>query len=336
LNAKISGGKRKGLEAVSDSHGVIAAVAIDQRSALRTLFARALGIAPENVHAEKLIQFKEAVSRILTPHASAILLDPEYGLSASRQRAKSAGLLLAYEKTGYDKKVPGRLPSLLEYWSVPRLVEAGADCVKVLLYYSNYSSMEINETKQALVMQVGAECAAADIPFFLELVSYAEGLEEKSIEFARVKPAVVTAGMAEFSKPRYRVDVLKVGIPVNLVHVENSPAGAETLYTRQEAKRHFLQAAQASGVPFLYLSEGVSNATFQFGLELAAEAGAPFSGVLCGRATWKDGVTVLVESGMAALEAWLGREGVRSIENINRLVQFATPWFAFHRASAAG
>jgi tagatose 1,6-diphosphate aldolase len=336
LNAKISGGKRKGLEAVSDSHGVIAAVAIDQRSALRTLFARALGIAPENVHAEKLIQFKEAVSRILTPHASAILLDPEYGLSASRQRAKSAGLLLAYEKTGYDKKVPGRLPSLLEYWSVPRLVEAGADCVKVLLYYSNYSSMEINETKQALVMQVGAECAAADIPFFLELVSYAEGLEEKSIEFARVKPAVVTAGMAEFSKPRYRVDVLKVSIPVNLVHVENSPAGAEILYTRQEAKRHFLQAAEASGVPFLYLSEGVSNATFQFGLELAAEAGAPFSGVLCGRATWKDGVTVLVESGMAALEAWLGREGVRNIENINRLLQFATPWFAFHRASAAG
>jgi tagatose 1,6-diphosphate aldolase len=336
LNAKISGGKRKGLEAVCDSHGVIAAVAIDQRSALRTLFARALGIAPENVHAEKLIQFKEAVSRILTPHASAILLDPEYGLSASRQRAKSAGLLLAYEKTGYDKKVPGRLPSLLEYWSVPRLVEAGADCVKVLLYYSNYSSMEINETKQALVMQVGAECAAADIPFFLELVSYAEGLEEKSIEFARVKPAVVTAGMAEFSKPRYRVDVLKVGIPVNLVHVENSPAGAETLYTRQEAKRYFLEAAEASGVPFLYLSEGVSNATFQFGLELAAEAGAPFSGVLCGRATWKDGVTVLVESGMAALEAWLGREGVRNIENINRLVQFATPWFAFHRASAAG
>jgi tagatose 1,6-diphosphate aldolase len=232
--------------------------------------------------------------------------------------------------------VPGRLPSLLEYWSVPRLVEAGADCVKVLLYYSNYSSMEINETKQALVMQVGAECAAADIPFFLELVSYAEGLEEKSIEFARVKPAVVTAGMAEFSKPRYRVDVLKVSIPVNLVHVENSPAGAETLYTRQEAKRYFLEAAEASGVPFLYLSEGVSNATFQFGLELAAEAGAPFSGVLCGRATWKDGVTVLVESGMAALEAWLGREGVRNIENINRLVQFATPWFAFHRASAAG
>jgi len=296
-----------------------------------------MGIEPENVPAESLIQFKEAVSRILTPHVSAILLDPEYGLSATRQRAKSAGLLLAYEKTGYDKKVPGRLPSLLEHWSARRLVEAGADCVKVLLYYSNLSSSEINEIKQAFVERVGAECAAADIPFFLELVSYAEGLEEKSIEFARVRPAVVTAGVAEFSKARYRVDVLKVGVPVDLAHVEQSPeAGEEILYTRQQAKEHFLQAAEIAGVPFLYLSEGVSNETFQFGLELAAEAGATFSGVLCGRATWKDGVVVLVERGMAALEDWLGREGVRNIENINRHLNTATPWFAFHRVSAAG
>jgi tagatose 1,6-diphosphate aldolase len=337
LGEKISAGKRRGLEAVSDSNGVIAAVAIDQRSALRSLFARSMGIAPENVPAEKLVQFKEAVSRILTPHASAILLDPEYGLPASRQRAKNAGLLLAYEKTGYDKNVPGRLPSLLDHWSVPRLVEAGADCIKLLLYYSNSSSPEINETKQALVTGVGAECAAADVPFFLELVSYAEGFQEKSIEFARVKPSIVIAGMAEFSNPRYRVDVLKVGVPVDLAHVESSPSAAgEILHTRQEAKALFLQAAEVARVPFLYLSEGVSNATFQFGLQLAAEAGAPFSGVLCGRATWKDGVPVLVERGMAALEDWLAQEGVRNIENINRQLLAATPWFAFHRVSAAG
>jgi tagatose 1,6-diphosphate aldolase len=337
LKEKISGGKRKGLEAVSDSRGVIAALAIDQRSALRSLFARSMGVEQENVPAEKLIQFKEAVSRILTPHASAILLDPEYGLPAARQRAKNVGLLLAYEQTGYDKKVPGRLPRLLDRWSVQRLVEAGADCVKVLLYYSHTSSLELNLIKQALVERVGAECVTADIPFFLELVSYAEGLEEKSIEFARVKPAVVVAGMAEFSKPPYRVDVLKVGVPVDLAYVEESPsAAAEVLYTRQEAKRYFLQAAEVASVPFLYLSEGVSNATFQFGLELAAEAGAAFSGVLCGRATWKEGVAVLVESGMTALEDWLGQEGVRNIENINRHLLAATPWFAVHRVSASG
>jgi tagatose 1,6-diphosphate aldolase len=337
MSKHISAGKRRGLEAVADARGIIAAVAIDQRSALRSLFARSMGIEPENVPAERLIQFKEAVSRILTPHASAILLDPEYGLPAARQRAKSAGLLLAYEKTGYDQKVSGRLPNLLDHWSVARLAEAGADSVKLLLYYSSFSSTEVNDIKHAFVQRVGAECAAKDMPFFLELVSYAEGMEDKGIDFARTKPAVVVAGIAEFSKPGYHVDVLKVGVPVDLAYVEESPAAsAEILYTRQQAKEHFLRASEVAGVPFLYLSEGVSNETFQFGLELAADAGATFSGVLCGRATWKDGVAVFAERGMAALEDWLAQEGVRNIENINQHLDAATPWFAFHRMSAAG
>jgi tagatose 1,6-diphosphate aldolase len=118
--SRLTVGKQKGLEAVRASRGVIAAVAIDQRSALRSLFARSMGIEPENVAAERLIEFKQAVSSILTPHASAILLDPEYGLPAARLRSKMAGLLLAYEKTGYDKKRRGRLPSLLDHWSVAR------------------------------------------------------------------------------------------------------------------------------------------------------------------------------------------------------------------------
>ena len=73
---------------------------------------------------------------MLTKHASAILLDPEWGLRRSKRRAKGSGLLLAYEKTGYDKALPGRLPDLLDLWSVQRLKEAGADCIKILLYYS--------------------------------------------------------------------------------------------------------------------------------------------------------------------------------------------------------
>ena len=87
---------------------MIAALAIDQRGAMRRLFAKAMGVESASVPAEMLVTFKEAVSRILTPHASAILLDAEYGLPAAKQRAKSAGLLLAYEQTGYDKRVRGR------------------------------------------------------------------------------------------------------------------------------------------------------------------------------------------------------------------------------------
>jgi len=329
MGARGSGGKKRGMEAVSDARGVIAALAIDQRQAMRSLFAAAMGVDAASVPGEKLIQYKEAVSRSLTRYASAILLDPEYGLPAAKQRAATAGLLLAYEQTGYDAKVPGRMPRLLEGWSVERLAEAGADSVKLLLYYSTRSGAAINETKYALVEKVGADCAAADIPFFLELVSFAEGLEEKGVQFARVKPEEVAGGMREFSKPRYQVDVLKVGVPVNLAYVEGSPvAGGEILYRRAEAIAQYRRAAEATHLPFIYLSEGVSNEAFQFALELAAEAGVKFSGVLCGRATWKDGVAVLVKKGEKALEDWLGGTGASNIQNVNRRLGSATPWFA--------
>jgi tagatose 1,6-diphosphate aldolase len=328
MTSSLSSGKQKGLQAVADSCGIIAALAIDQRSALQTLFARAMGVAAADVPGENLSQFKEEVSSILTPHASAILLDPEYGLPAAAKRATNAGLLLAYEQTGYDKKVPGRLPRLLDQWSVQRLVEAGANAVKLLLYYSSRSPAEINEFKYAFVEKVGAECAASDVPFFLELVSYAENMDEKSIEFARIKHEVVAAGMSEFSKPRYRVDVLKVGMPVNLSFVEGSPSSdGAILHSREQAKQYFLSAAACASIPFIYLSEGVSNDAFRFGLELAAEAGVGFSGVLCGRATWKDGVEIFVKQGPHALQDWLGREGVRNIENVNECLGSARPWF---------
>src|ERR1700760_1248032 len=210
MNSAESSGKQKGLEILANARGVIAALAIDQRGAMRSLFARAMNADAANIPAEKLIEFKEAVSTILTPYASSILLDPEVGLPAAKLRAKTAGLLLAYEQTGYDKNVPGRLPRLLEGWSVQKLIEAGANGVKLLLYYSNASAPEILAQKNAFVEKVGAECAAAAVPFFLELVSYREEMDEKSLEFARLKHEIVAAGIQEYSKPQYRVDILKV------------------------------------------------------------------------------------------------------------------------------
>ncbi len=198
MKQAITTGKRKGLEAVADARGVIAALAIDQHGALRSLFAKAMDTEANTVPAEKLVVFKEAVSRILTPHASAILLDPECGLPAAQQRAKSAGLLLAYEQTGYDKEIRGRMPRLMRGWTVQRLIEAAADSVKLLLYYSTLSSGEINEARHDFVRHLGAECGDADIPFFLELVSYGEGRDDASVEFAVVKPEVVARAWRSF------------------------------------------------------------------------------------------------------------------------------------------
>jgi tagatose 1,6-diphosphate aldolase len=331
----ISPEKQKRLKALSDQRGIIGALAIDQRSALRKLFAKSMNVLPQDVPERMLVEYKSHVSEILTPHASAILLDPEYGLPAAVLRDKSAGLLLAYEKTGYEAKVPGRMPNLLNGFTVERLKNEGADAVKVLLYYSPASAPEINAKKHDFVEQVGAECQAADVPFFLELVSYHDEMDEKGPQFARMKPDVVTRSVEEFCKARYAVDVLKVGVPVNMRFVESaSVARGDALYSRADAAAYFRRASDASLLPFIYLSEGVSNELFSDALELAAEAGSAFSGVLCGRATWQDGVPIFVKSGGEALEEWLTSTGTQNIERVNARLAAAHPWE--EKLSAAG
>src|SRR5215472_5291712 len=221
---KIGPGKQKGLEAVSDSRGVIAAAAMDQRGSLKSAIAKDKGVDKSAVTPPMLEEFKAAVVRVLTPYASAILLDPEYGLPAARIRAKNAGLLLAYENSGYDNTKPGRLPDLLDHCSVRRLVDDGADCIKILLYYTPFDPADINDVKQAWVERIGGECVAADVPFFLELVGYEEGVDEKGPAFAKKKPEVVIRSMEEFSKPQYAVDVLKVEVPVTMAYVQGTKA----------------------------------------------------------------------------------------------------------------
>jgi tagatose 1,6-diphosphate aldolase len=329
---KITPGKLAGMKAVSDSRGVIAAAAMDQRGSLK----KALAKDNPNVGDREMEEFKALVTEVLTKHASAILLDPEWGLPASKRRASDAGLLLAYEKTGYDTTGPGRLPDLLDEWSVRRLKEAGADCIKILLYYTPFDPKDVNDKKHAWVERIGDECRANDIPFFLEFVGYEDGADEKSPEFSKKKPEVVTGSMAEFTKDRYGVDVMKVEVPINMKYVEGARAfGGQKVYSKQEAMDHFRRAADVATKPFIYLSAGVSNAEFTESLELAAEAGTRFSGVLCGRATWKDGIAVYAKEGGQAFRAWLESEGVKNINNVNDHLKPARPWFEFYGATSA-
>ena len=333
---KMTPGKKKGLKAVSNERGVIAAAAMDQRGSLKSAIAKDKGIDKKDVTPQMMSEFKTAVTRILTPYASAILLDPEYGLEAAKERAKNAGLLLAYENSGYDNTQPGRLPDLLDDWSVWRLERAGADCIKILLYYTPFDSSKINEIKHAWVERIGAECMAADVPFFLEFVGYEENGDEKGLEFAKKKPQVVAGSMEEFSKPQYGVDVLKVEVPVNMAFVKGTKAcKGESAYTRDEAKEYFRKAAAVAKKPFIYLSAGVSNDVFAETLDLASESGVNFSGVLCGRATWKDGMPIYAKQGIKALEDWLQNEGVKNIKNVNDRLGAAKPWFGFYGASSA-
>jgi len=309
--------KQEKLKRLCDKNEIIGALAIDQRGALR----RMLG---EDTPVEQLETFKVLVSKYLTKYASSILLDPELGWKAAEARDKNAGLLVAYEKTGYDKTVPGRYPDLVENVSVQRLKANVADAVKVLLYIDVDEDRAVNDVKEAFIERIASECKAEDMPFFLELVSYdAKVTDEK--EYAKLKPRKVIEAMKLYSQERFGVDVLKVEVPVNMKYVEGF-AENEVLYTKEEATAFYKEQSDATSLPFIFLSAGVSAQLFQDTLHFAKESGSTFNGVLCGRATWTGATKAYQEGGEAATIKWLETIGKQNIVELDAVLQeTATP-----------
>ena len=309
--------KQEKLKRLCDKNGIIGALAIDQRGALR----RMLG---EDTPVDQLETFKVLVSKYLTKYASSILLDPELGWKAAEARDKNAGLLVAYEKTGYDKTVPGRYPDLVENVSIQRLKANGADAVKVLLYIDVDEDRAVNDVKEAFIERIASECKAEDMPFFLELVSYdAKVTDEK--EYAKLKPRKVIEAMKLYSQERFGVDVLKVEVPVNMKYVEGF-AENEVLYTKEEAAAFYKEQSDATSLPFIFLSAGVSAQLFQDTLRFAKESGSTFNGVLCGRATWAGATKAYQEGGEAATIKWLETIGKQNIVELDAVLQeTATP-----------
>ncbi|MFP4005958.1 MAG: tagatose 1,6-diphosphate aldolase [Candidatus Hadarchaeia archaeon] len=336
---KISETKLERMNKISDERGVIKAAAMDQRGSLVKRLSDAMDIPKNDVSDEMMEEFKEAVSEALTPYASAILLDPEWGLPGAEAKAKSAGLIVSYEKSSaskdygeiYSHRLPGKIAELIPDWNVRKSIQKGADAVKMLIYYNPQEKSIYNRAKKAMVERVGAECAQHKIPFFLEFLGYDPGGGDWKNDpgLARKKPKIVKKSIEEFSKDRYMVDVLKVEFPVNMKFVEgtNSFSG-EAVYSREEALEHFRKTGEVAKRPMIYLSAGVNAEQMRESLKLANEAGADWHGVLCGRATWQKGIDEYAEGGIEALRSWLKDEGVKNITKMNRIIdKGAKPWF---------
>lgn len=311
------------LVALSNENSVISALAIDQRGSLKKMLGSEDNSAIE--------EFKVMISENLTTYSSSILLDPEYGLPATKVREKDAGLILAYEETGYDASSEERYPDLLDNWSALRIKEAGADAVKILLYYDIDAGKEINDIKHAFVERVGSECESENIPYFLEILTYDTKIEDvKSKEFAKIKPRKVNEAMRLFSEDRYKVDVLKVEVPVNMNYVEGFGEEGEAVHTKEEAKRYFKEQSDSTHLLFIFLSAGVSAQLFQDTIAFAGEANSTFNGVLCGRATWKESTDIFAsesDANHSATVKWLKTNGKQNIEALNDVLnQHAISW----------
>jgi sulfofructosephosphate aldolase len=103
------------LKKLARPRGTFAMLALDQRESLRTLLAEADAESTDDA----LTRFKVQAARSLTPHASAVLLDVDYGLApvlAGKGIARGCGLIVAadtldqqrgaaVEDTGVDEGV---------------------------------------------------------------------------------------------------------------------------------------------------------------------------------------------------------------------------------------
>ncbi len=320
----ISAAVAKHMANLSTTDGIISALAIDQRGSLKKMLAEA---ANKPADETTIVDFKKAVSSELTPYASSILTDPEYGLPATKVRDKNCGLLLSYEKTGYDTTEPGRMPDLIANQSGLRIKNEGGDAIKFLVYYDPDEGQEINDKKHAFVERVGAEAKANELPFFLEVLTYDANIADaKSEEFAKVKADKVLKTMKEFSKPEYDVTVLKVEIPFNIKFVEGFNGDNNVVYTQEEAKDLLKKQSEITDLPYIFLSAGVTSEEFIAEIKMAEEAGADFNGVLCGRATWKPAIKPFAAESEEAGRKWLATHGKENIENLNEALKGAKSW----------
>src|SRR5437868_7430150 len=98
------------------------------------------------------------------------------------------------------------MPDVLDRWTVRRLVEAGANSIKVLIYYDPFDDKNLNFRKEIVIERIGAECAASDVPLFVEPLAYKKGMDEKGFEFAKRKPEAGNSHMATASDSQFRIN----------------------------------------------------------------------------------------------------------------------------------
>lgn len=319
----ISAGKLRGLRRLSDAQGFFRMVAVDQRPPIRNRIRETRGEAAvtwKNVGA-----VKAALIRALQPHASAMLLDPGYAYPhAHRLLDPAKGLLLTLEQFEFDTLQGGRLTKTYPAWSPSTIRRAGADGVKLMLFYRPDAPAAVNDRQHAFVREVGAGCRAADIPFLLEPLVYPLGEEDASAyaESADKRPDLVLDTVREFRKPEYGVDIFKLETPVPAGQVP-APEGEGSDIADTAAQ--FARLDDLLDRPWVMLSAGAGMEPFRRILTYAFRAGA--SGYLAGRAIWADAFRAYPN--MAAFESRLRTGGIPYAAAINALLtEHGTPWTA--------
>jgi len=319
-------GKHWGLRRLADSDGFFSMVAIDQRPPIVELVAKARGIGAQAVCFDDIVRAKALLAEGLAPHASALLVDPNFGLPAATPHLSPArGLVVTLEEHRYDDRPDGRRSMPIPDWSVAQIRRLGADAVKLLAWYRPDAGEAVRAHQQAFVRQVGEECRRHDIPFIFELLVHPFAAAASGAPEYREDPAkqarLVLDSVRTFADPAYGIDLFKLESPLPMAQL---PAPDAPGATAAQALFDEMGAACA-GTPWVMLSAGASMASFEHAIGYACRAGA--SGFLAGRAVWWEALSAFPDGD--AVRRRLQTESLPYLQRLQALARrLGRPWRA--------
>lgn len=289
---------RRALTNLARPSGALAMVAVDQREALRGMFA---AHQETPVPDSQLTQFKVDVARELSPFASALLVDQEFGIDAiinQKVLAPSCGLIAAADLlvgpaggAATDTAVDPDVDPI-------RMRDIGSVGLKFLVLWRNDESPE---SRMKLVNEFNQLCEKSGLPSIIEVI--VKPPTDSSRSFDREEELVIAAKEAS----TWNADLYKAEVPF---HGE----GDLTAITRNAQR-----ITEAVGTPWVVLSNGVKAPFFANAVKACAQGGA--SGFLAGRAVWADIV------GAKDIPAALREVSIPRLEKLAEVVdQYARPW----------
>ena len=289
---------RRALTNLARPSGALAMVAVDQREALRGMFA-AHQSTP--VPDSQLTKFKVDVARELSPFASALLVDQEFGIDAiidQKVLAPTCGLIAAADLlvgpaggAATDTAVDPDVDPM-------RMRDIGSVGLKFLVLWRNDESPE---SRLKLVDEFNQLCTKSGLPSIIEVI--VKPPTDSSRSFDREEELIIAAKEAS----TWNADLYKAEVPF---HGEG-----DLLAITRNSQR----ITEAVGTPWVVLSNGVKAPFFADAVKACAQGGA--SGFLAGRAVWADIV------GSADIPAALREVSIPRLEKLAEIVdQYARPW----------
>lgn len=256
-------GQTSNLKKLARESGGLAMLAVDQREALREMLQTARGRS--HVSNREIVDFKTYATEILSPHASAVLLDKEFALDHVVEQnviADGCALIASADCFHPGNGIPVDRVTIDEKSSPQHAKELGAEAMKLLVLWR---ADESPENRLEMVNQFISRCHDNGLKAIIEPVvrpPRTQGLfdKEESILAAADELGSTDADLYKGEMPR------------------NGAGTDEELFTACRALDERIT------IPWVVLSSGVAPDDFPNAVRQAVKAGA--QGFLAGRAVW--------------------------------------------------